>query len=77
MGTNHLRTDILVAKQLLYRPNIVTIFQQMRSEGMAKCMTPGPFDDISFEDSCLNSSMEKGLLDVLSVGIHWPPWHTL
>jgi hypothetical protein len=66
MGIDHRRTDILVTKQFLNRPDIVTFFQQMRSKGMAKCMTPDPFDDIRFEDSCFNGALQKGLMDVIS-----------
>jgi len=32
MGMNHCRTDILVTKQLMNRPNSVTIFEKMIGE---------------------------------------------
>ncbi len=66
MGINHRRIDILMPKQLLNRPNIVTIFQQMSSEGMTKCMTPYPLDNVRFENSCFNGSLQKGLMDAIS-----------
>ncbi len=66
MGINHRRTDILVAKQLLYCPNIVPIFQQMSGKGMAKSTTPDPFDDVRLEDSFVNNTLKKGLMDVIS-----------
>jgi hypothetical protein len=31
----------------------------MGSEGMAKGMTPDPFDDISFEDSFFNDTLNR------------------
>jgi hypothetical protein len=48
----------------------------MGSEGMAKGMTPDPFDDVRFEDLFFNVTRQKGLMDVLSAIIPWHPWHT-
>ncbi len=36
MSIDHYRFDILVAEQLLDRPNIVTIFQEVSSKTMPK-----------------------------------------
>jgi hypothetical protein len=38
MGMDHRRSDIFVVQEFLDSPDIVTVFRQMRSEGMAECM---------------------------------------
>ena len=41
MRVNHRSTNVSVAQQLLDGPNVITIFEQVSGEGMAKGMTAG------------------------------------
>ena len=45
MSVNRRRTHILVAQQLLDRPNIMPVLQQVGCKGMAKRMTGCRFGD--------------------------------
>ena len=42
---DHRRSDVLVAEQLLHRPNVAAVFQQVRGEGMPQRMAGHAFVD--------------------------------
>ena len=65
MRIDHRRPDIAVTQQLLHRPNIIPILQQMRRERVPECMARGVLLDISLPDRGLHCLLQNGLIHVM------------
>ncbi len=63
---NHGRPNIRVTQQLLDRPNIVAIRQQMGGERMTQRMAPSPFLDLSRIHGLLHRPLHHGLMEMVS-----------
>ena len=65
MGVDHRRAYVSVAQQLLDRPNIIAIFQQMGGKGVTERMTACRFGDPCFQSGFLEGPLQNGLVQVV------------
>jgi hypothetical protein len=65
MRIDHRRADILMPKELLNRSNIVSVFQQVRREGMPERMTTGRFGDPGCPHGLSDRSLQDGFVEVM------------
>ncbi len=63
MGVNHRGTDISVPQELLNRPDVVSVFQQMCGEGMTQRVAARRLSDTCFEGCLPHCSLEDRLVD--------------
>ena len=55
MRVDHRRAHVLVAQQLLYRPNLILILQQVSGKGVAKRMAACRLGDPCFQPGFLEA----------------------
>jgi len=66
MGIDLSSADILVSKQFLHRPDVITLLQQVGGEGMAKRMTADPFLNTDGYSSLANSTLQDFFIGVVA-----------
>jgi len=65
MGVDHRRAHVLVAQQLLDRPNIIPIFKQVGRKGVAKRMAACRLADPCFQSGFLEAALQDGFVQVV------------
>jgi len=66
MRVNHRRPDIAVPQQFLDGSNVVSIFDQVGREGVAKGVASDPLGQASFDNRLANSSLYQGLIHAMA-----------
>jgi len=66
MSVDHRRLDVIVAQKFLDGSNVVAALEQVRSEGMAECMTAHVFDDSGFADRFFHGPLKDGLVNMVT-----------
>ena len=65
MGVDHRRAHVLMAQQLLDRPNIIPVLQQVGRKGVAKRMAACRFGDPCFQSGFLEAPLQDGFVQVV------------
>ena len=61
MGIDHGRTDVLMPKEFLDRPDIVAVLKQLGGKGMPEGVTTGRLGDPGFPDGLFDSPLQDGV----------------
>ena len=64
MGINHRRTDIAVAQELLYGPDIVSSLQQVSAKGVSQGMATRRFGDASPPNRLFDRPLKYRFMEV-------------
>ena len=67
MGIDHGRTDVLMSKEFLDRPDIVAVLKQMGGKGMSEGVTTGRLGDPGFSGGIFDSPLDHGFMQVVPV----------
>ena len=73
VSVDHGRADVVVAKELLDRPDVVAIFQQMGGERVAKRVTAYRFGDTRAQGRRLHRALKNRLVKVMAAALAGQP----
>ena len=65
MRVDHRGTHVLVTQQLLNRPSIIPVLQQVGCKGVAQRMAACWLGDPGFQSGCLEGALQDGLVQVV------------
>lgn len=73
MDVDHRRADVLVAEQFLHRTDVVTGFEEVRGEGMAKGMAGDGFGDAGTQRGLAHSFLQRTFVVMMAASLA-APW---
>ena len=69
VSVDHGRADVVVAQELLDRPDVVAIFQQMGGERVAKRVTVYPFGSTRAKGCRLHRALQNRLVKMMAAAL--------
>src|SRR5205814_4739021 len=68
-GVDHRRADVAMAEQLLDGPDVVTVVEQVRGEGMPERVTARVLEDAGLAQGALDGTLDDGLVQVMAAAL--------
>ena len=66
MGVDHRRADIPVSQELLDRPDVIAVFEEMGGEGMAQGVRAGGLGDASLEPRLFHGPLQNRFMEMVA-----------